>query len=150
MNERSTWERSPGFSALLWSLVSPRDRPKSPCRFAGKALGAHEEHWGVKGGAHGELTSHLRTRRCRAERRVITRRVKTMITCLYPGSVQSICSVWPGGTSAIRTDDHRSLYVVGGVKERNCLCWCLCFPSETFGGGSCALLRFRFHIIVLT
>ena len=26
------WERSPGFSAVLGSLVSPRDQPKSPYR----------------------------------------------------------------------------------------------------------------------
>ena len=43
-----------------------------------------------------------------------------------PRSVQSICNMWPGGTSAIPTEmiTPLSTVVFGGVKERNCLSGC--------------------------
>lgn len=65
---RLTWERCPDSSALLWSLVSPRDQPKSPCRFAARSQRMHEEHWGVEGFAYGERPHIVRTSHCRAER----------------------------------------------------------------------------------
>jgi len=54
---RETEGRSPRFSALLWSLVSPRDQPKSPDRFAAKL----QERWetlGSKGVAFTKAASH--------------------------------------------------------------------------------------------
>ena len=37
----------PRLSALLWSLVSPRDQAKSPYRSAARCREASGEHWGV-------------------------------------------------------------------------------------------------------
>lgn len=39
---------APYNSALLWSLVSPRDLTKSPYRFATRSTGASGEHWGER------------------------------------------------------------------------------------------------------
>jgi hypothetical protein len=45
-----------GFSAVLWSLVSPRDLTKSPDRFTDKGLG-RKGNTGEQGVAHGDSFS---------------------------------------------------------------------------------------------
>lgn len=100
-----------GLLFLLGTCRSPRDGSLA-------RLKERRRNTGEEGGCARRATSHLRTGHCRAERRVITH-AGGEPACAgenhdhvpIPRIVQSICNVWPGGTSAILTrDDHSSLY----------------------------------------
>ena len=64
--------RNPRFTALLRSLLSLRDRSEVPGPVRHGNLAASREHWEAEGAAQSPSSSR-RLRRCKAERRGITR-----------------------------------------------------------------------------